>query len=257
MGQSSFKLVKWYADVIDHKGDGLIAYKAKLSWKSLKVGYEGLIPVGNCKLKSNHRFGRITSPEVGETSMLWKTNQFIGTWRATAPSIKKYLQDSVSGSVTWDCYQPRSHVEVIIGNSRLEGEGYAEKLEATIPPWELPIEKLYWGRYGSERNALVWIQWIGQEPLQLILFNGKEESDGKITSDSVQFGETSLRLPRNTIRKGTLGEIVMSGVKRMARYFPSRILNAQEEKWSGFTDLLVKGNIIDRGSVIHEQVVWP
>lgn len=69
--------------------------------------------------------------------------------------IQARIFDSEEGHLDWKCYQPASKVKLKIKDQVLEGSGYAKQLIITIPPWEIPMNELRWGRFGSGENKMV------------------------------------------------------------------------------------------------------
>jgi hypothetical protein len=76
--------------------------------------------------------------------------------------------------------------------SRLAGGGYAEWVELRVPPWQLPIEALRWGRFLSPSTSLVWLDWEGTHPLRLIIRNGASVSP-------LDIGDAVVRMDGGTL----------------------------------------------------------
>jgi hypothetical protein len=166
-----------------------------------------------------------------------------GSWQALDPPVSQTLYDS-DGTVEWECCQPRGRAEVRIGHERLRGLGYVERLTMTVPPWRLPIEELHWGRLLTEAGSLVWIDWRGPRPLQLVFRNGAEAEPALLAR---------LELDRGLVlRDGALGKTALAIVPQVGRLFPWRILRVQETKWRS-------RGVLDgmSGWAIHEVVRWP
>lgn len=53
---SSFRLTKWYLDVLESSGRGMIAYQADLSWGKVSLHYDGIVPIGNAGFRSTGSF---------------------------------------------------------------------------------------------------------------------------------------------------------------------------------------------------------
>ncbi|HEY8131907.1 MAG TPA: hypothetical protein VII12_08435, partial [Thermoanaerobaculia bacterium] len=108
--------------------------------------------------------------------------------------------------------------------------------------WDLPIDELRWGRFGGDEVSLVWIQWKGARPLDLLLVDGRRvdhssDLDLSIEGDSV-------------IRSAALSETLAS----MIPLVPKRLLKAQETKWRGRGTVRRRNAVVDRGWAIHELV---
>ncbi len=140
----------------------------------------------------------------------------------------------------------------------MQGLGYVERLEMTIAPWKLPIDELRWGRFLSDSDSLVWIDWKGSHSCRIVLQNGILSSatnigDGEITLS----GNSSLRIAEgDLLRKGALGKTALAIIPGLKRLFPSKILNVQECKWRSRAELRCADSC-SSGWAIHEVVKWP
>jgi hypothetical protein len=254
---TSFLLSKWYLDVVDRSGNGLIAYQADLSWGRLRLRYDGLIPIGQpgFRERGNFRSASAVTESIGLLS--WSADTVSGTWVRRSPEVSHELLHSKEGTVCWRCAQPSSDVCVHMGDQELKGLGYAEKLDLSLAPWRLPIRELLWGRYVSPQHALTWIRWSGPEPRVILFFNGHRVEPIQVTASEISFADYSLRLPSTVVRDGTLGDTVLRGAGRLKALLPRSIFSLREEKWGGPAELW-KGQIkTDTGYVIHERVLWP
>ena len=65
---------------------------------------------------------------------------------ASAPPIHRRLFESADGIVDWTCEMPRARTRI----GEVCGDGYAEVLHMTVPPWKLPIDELRWGRFHGQ-----------------------------------------------------------------------------------------------------------
>ena len=75
--------------------------------------------------------------------------------------------------VRWRCLQPRSRATVNLASGKVvKGLGFLERLDMTLAPWKLPIQELRWGRFLSDRESLVWIDWRGSQACRIVLQNG-------------------------------------------------------------------------------------
>lgn len=252
-----FLMRKWYLDVIDQEGRGLIGYQADIEWRKLKISYDGVIPVGAAGFKAKANFSSRSVITESDHGLEWKSGNVTGNWKRHSPGADVQLLNSPEGSIHWYCLQPSAFAAVNVSGVPLQGMGYAERIEMTIPPWQLPIKELLWGRYVSDHHAIVWIKWIGPDPKQIILHNGLRIEDGLTTTEEISFSGLHLTLPDTLIRKGGLRESVFSGFEKLASWFPNSILSLHEEKWYGRGLLRQGSDVIDEGNVIHEKVVWP
>lgn len=257
MSSQSFKLTKWYFDVLDSTGRGMIGYQADLSWGQVNLTYEGVIPIGPVGFKTSGGFNSQAAVIQSNGQLDWNSKVSTGTWRARSPAVTRQLFHAESGAVNWQCLQPASEAQVSVGAITLNGRGYAEKLEMTLPPWRLPIKELLWGRFVSDHHAVVWIRWNGPEPRIILYSDGALVPNADIDQHEVSFEDYTLTLPRQIIRKGTIGDSLFAGAGKLAALFPSSILAVNEEKWFGSATLKQGTHAVETGSVIHECVRWP
>ena len=259
---SSFLLSKWYLDCVSDDGSAFIAYAASLRWRGLSLNYSSMLlhRPGEAS-KTDTTLQEFSIPEVAGPSLRWSSARLgvAGTWESAAPSFKRTLLQSADGSIEWNCLRPRARSEISFGGRRqLEGLGYAEQLTMTIPPWRLPFEELRWGRFLSETDALVWVNWRGAHVLNLSFHNGVCVEDALVTDNEVAAGETRLTLGENTVlRDGALVETALSTIPGVRGLLPVRVLGTRESKWLSRGLLNRPGAESRTGWTIHEVVRWP
>src|SRR2546423_3960326 len=117
------------------------------------------------------------------------------------PSVQTYAAGIRRRRYRVELFVPRARSEISFGarsgisfGGRLEGLGYAERLTMTIPPWRLPFEELRGGRFLSDGDALVWINWRGAHTLNLSFPNGVCVEDALVKDSEGAAGETRLTL---------------------------------------------------------------
>jgi hypothetical protein len=205
---TSFELRKWYVDCVDEGGNAAIAYWAKLRWRYINLYYR--------TIALNGRERRCSELE-------WRQSVSMD---ASAPPLHRRLYEHADGFVDWLCEMPRAKVRI----GEMRGEGYAELLHMTVPPWKLPIDELRWGRFIGGEKWAVWIEWRGASP------------------QSWTFGDgaPALRLEdQRVLTDRRIGD----AVPLIKWLLPRRIRNARERKWCSRASL---GD--DRGWAIHEIV---
>jgi hypothetical protein len=168
-------LRKWYFDITAPDGSVAIAYWAEVRW-SRWVRY-GSALFRHPSRGAAWRFGVPTEagPAEGPTPLTWNAAELGCRIRLTPllPPSEHRLLDTPPAAVTWRAVAPMADAEFRFSDgSTLAGPGYAEWVELRIPPWQLPIEALRWGRFLSPSTSLVWIDWEGEHPLRLILRDG-------------------------------------------------------------------------------------
>jgi hypothetical protein len=203
--------------------------------------------------KIRHEGGQIflASPQLGVE----------GEWTARAASVERTVYARASGSVVWNCLQPASTVSLKIGEKLLAGMGYAECLTLTLPPWQLPLRNLKWGRFVPERDALTpdalaWIDWKGSYSMRVAVHNGVSDENASIADNEVAWAGGKLRIEEPAeLRAGRLGTTILPAAPSLRRIFPRGLFNVEEKKWRSRGILETEGRE-SRGWVIHETVDW-
>ena len=262
-----FSLVKWYMDCVSDAGEVAILYSARVRWRGIRLAYSNLICTdgANCSSTSSmhsakiHRDGQqifVASSQLG----------LQGQWTARAAPVERTVYACESGSVLWNCLQPAASVCLSAGENRLEGAGYAECLTLTLPPWQLPLRHLQWGRFVSDRDAptsnaltpetLIWIDWKGAYAMSLVVHNGASDESASISTTEVAWGGGILRMEEPfALRVGRLGSTVLPAAPALRRIFPHSLFNIKEKKWRS-RGILETPDHQSRGWVIHETVDW-
>jgi len=181
----------------------------------------------------------------------------LGRWEAdgVAP-VEHTVFENATGSVVWNCLQPRSTAWVRIGERKQRGLGYAERLTVTLPPWQLPMRQLRWGRFVSPEDAVAWIDWQGPYSTSFATHNGRQNMLLSVTETEVELSDGVLRMePGLALRAGRVGSTVLPGARALGRLLPRSLFNIEEQKWRSRGSLQA-GERESRGWVIHEVVHW-
>lgn len=257
----SFLLSKWYLDCVADDGNGVIIYVAELRWNSWRTRYASTLRFSGDTAKSASSLRECSLPESrdGQISLNLPHLGIEGNWKEFAAPIQRTILENSGGAVRWNCLQPGSHVNLTLDRTiKMTGLGYAELLEISIPPWNLPLSELHWGRFVSERETLVWIDWRGSYSHRLVVHNGTEREIALITTEEVRSADSGTRLTfdrRLVLRSGTLGETVFPTLARLATAIPVKMLSICERKWRSRGVLLDQGRTTEAW-VIHEVVKW-
>src|ERR1700682_94788 len=234
--QSNFSLSKWYLDCVSDRGEVFIAYVASLRWQGLLLNYSSTLH-RQCdgQMETDTSLRKSPAPQIAGSSIEWNSLPLnvSGTWTALARPIQRVLLESEAGSIEWNCLQPNAKAEIRIGHGRrMAGLGYVEHLTMSVPAWQLPIKELRWGRFLSNNNALVWIDWDGATRLNLVFHNGVQVKDVRITDHGLEAGEMALVLQEmQVVREGPLIKTALSIIPGIRKLFPFRMLRTYECKW--------------------------
>jgi len=253
---AGFHLSKWYLDYVTDQGDVEIAYTGKVHWGPARLHYSSVLEAVDGRVRERHSLRPQRPPELKNSMVMWpsKALHIDSRWEATAPPVRETIFRSTKGSIEWNCLMPLARA---IARER-SGLGYVEHLEMTIPPWELPIRTLRWGRFTSASDYVIWIDWQGESSRRIVYVNGEIIPCATIEDDRLE-AEDGIRLLMDrslVLRDGPLGTTALSAVPGIRRMFPARLLQTNECKWRSRSRLERKGKNPVEGWAIHEIVSW-
>jgi hypothetical protein len=254
-----FRLTKWYLDCVNGRGEAMIAYWAELRWRRLAVHYASSMMFADGRLyeRSSPRAG--PAPRHSGGLLEWSCDALdaSGTWKsAEQSSVDRVLYRNGGGMLEWRCLQPLAEASVCCFGRRVSGPGYTECLSLTLPPWDLPIEELRWGRAHFPGRWVVWIDWTGPEPRRLVLVDAMEIEGARVTDALVSTPRAAVRLTgRRVLREGPLVGTSAGSVPGVRQALSKAGLLIDEHKWLS-TATLEEGGVTLHGSAIHEVVKW-
>lgn len=254
---SSFSLVKWYMDCVTDQGDTAILYCADLHWRGLSLHYSNVLTLTGQSVASHSSMARssVTSRD-GHIFVDCPALAATGAWQPAAPSVRHTVYQDAAGTVDWNCLQPASTVRIRIDDRELFGLGYAECLTLTIPPWQLPLRQLRWGRFVSATDSLAWIDWQGPHSTSLAVHNGRVLAPTSISDTAIALPNAALYLADSfPLRSGRLGATVFPGAGTLGRLLPSSLREIDETKWRSRATLRTPDRQ-SSGWAIHEVVQW-
>jgi len=254
---SSFSLVKWYMDCVTECGDAAILYCADLHWRGVRLAYSSVLTVHGDLAESHSSMARFgLSATSDEILVEFPRLEVAGSWKADAAPVQRTVYENASGAVEWKCLQPRSLVTLRAGGRELRGFGYAECLTVALPPWQLPMRQLRWGRFVSAEESLAWVDWQGEYSTSFAMHNGRACETLAVSDSEVAIPGATLRMEESfSLRAGPLGTTVLPGAPALGKLLPRSLRNIEEQKWRSRGTL----NAQDRSShgwVIHEVVHW-
>lgn len=256
---------KWFLDCITDDGDAFIFYSGKLTWMGFQVPYTSHLMYKSDSGSDNKVWLRKTTPpKRSGDQIVWrdKRTHVEGLWFANAPPLRARLVDEENGYLDWDCWQPRSKVELNIGGNIYSGTGYAEELTMTIPPWFIGMNSLRWGHSATGEDCAVWIQIKGRQKKQWVWLNGNKCDRTEITDSALGFADEdkALSLSRKVSLESEnkiLNTVVKlsSVVPGFSRVIPYGFLMSEEKKWLSEA-IMRSGNSAQKGKgwAIHELV---
>jgi len=255
-----FYLSKWYCDCVSDDGDAFIGYWARMRWGPVAIAYAATLykPAGDA-IRERYSIRRCAAPTLTEDELLWECERLglRAAWRLQVPAIERRLLDTAEGAVTWRCHVPSARARIdLAGVGQMSGLGYAEQLDLSIKPWRLPFDELYWGRFLSPEDTVVWIEWQGEEPRRWIFHNDVELPGSSLGARCLELeGDRGIVELEDgcVLREGRLASTATGGLPGAALWLPGRIRHAHETKWLSRGSL----NTATRSSsgwAIHEVV---
>jgi hypothetical protein len=253
-----FHLTKWYLDVADAQGAVYIGYHASLRWRSLRLdGHHHLWHHADGRVNSHGGLTTQPGPVWETTTRLgWQSAGISGTWDALADGLVEELFSSDEGAISWHCTQPKALAQVHSPEGAVAGWGYTERLEISVPVWQLPFQVLYWGRCHSANHYVVWIKWDGATHQQLTWHNGIRGTDLALSADHALGEDFCVQLLNPMcLRRGVLAASVLKPFARVSRLLPPAAAMAEERKWYSRGRIQTAAGI-EPAITIFEEVRW-
>jgi hypothetical protein len=261
---SRFSLSKWYLDCVTDEGEAFVGYSATLRWKALSLEYSSFLlrrVTGEIRAKATLRRGK--HPVISGDIVLWDcpSLKLKGSWTARQQPISRTVFRASDTPLEWSCLQPRAMAEISVGDiGTFKGFGYVDYLNVPTQPWKLPLDELRWGRYLSDKDSVIWMDFKGPFPETLVFHNGALCDDGRVTDSEIDLGSRrQLLLFEDTqaLREGVLASTALSAIPGINKVLPERMLNTEERKWRSRGILKEGDSILGTGWTIHEVVRWP
>ncbi|MDZ4756461.1 MAG: hypothetical protein SGJ11_18465 [Phycisphaerae bacterium] len=260
----TFRLEKWFLDVLGTQGDLSIIYAADVAFAGVRVGVNALTEYTTGEGVSDHSsLVGARLPERTKDGVRWSNDRLLaeGLWqgfRGAFPERTLYAADGKS--IRWECVAPAAAAQVSTPRGIFTGTGYVERLQLTLEPWRLPISTLRWGRFSTGARSVVWIQWRGAHPIDLVIVDGVERSAVAIDEHHVTWENGAIRLqsPR-TLRDAPIGTGALSWIPRLANALSIPLLKVHETKWLSAATLEdgTEPDTREDGFALHELVRFP
>jgi hypothetical protein len=170
------------------------------------------------------------------------------------PAFHHRLLETSDGAIDWYCEIPRAEVRLCAGDTRLEGVGYAERIEMSLLPWRIPANEIRWGRFLANDTSIVWIDWRGDFPQQLLFRNGRPAPVTTISEETIHSGDAvtlSLHDAR-VISADALGGLLAP--LETLRPLLAPIARTQQTRWLSRGELHDSAAASRAGWALHELV---
>jgi hypothetical protein len=235
----------------------VILYSAAALWRGMGLSYCSYLHADGTRNKSGAVMREaMVATEDARIVVNSPDLRVSGEWAQEKRSFKATIFENEAGAIVWDCLQPGAKARIRIGKRALTGLGYAEMLTMTLPPWQLPMRHLKWGRFVSERDAVAWIDWLGPYSRRLVIHNGRPCEAASVSDTTVTMDGSELRMDDALpLRRGPVGRTMIPGARALAKFFPKSMLNVEEQKWRS-KGTLVTSEGESHDWVIHEAVDW-
>jgi hypothetical protein len=255
-----FELKKYYFDCITNNKSAFIGYAAKVRYGFLRFNYGTIIIKEKNKKeyqKQCFSFGKI---KYQKNRILWKNNQLNlnAVWANSNKIKKKKLFNNKEGIIEWQCLKPNAKAKIDINGKKFNGRGYVEKLHLTIPPWKLPFNKLYWGRFISDnkKDYRIWISWFGKTNKNWLFLN-KGISNCIIKEGFIEGKNEKLILKKiGTIKSGNVLNSLLKNFYFLSFLFPRNSQKIIENKYLSKGMLISLDKKKKYGVCINELVKW-
>jgi hypothetical protein len=254
-------LTKWYFDCVAPDGRVVIGYWAALSWRQLEWNWQNVVlhEPGRAPVRRSSLV-RAPPPAVAGESITWSAPALrcrIEVASRQRPIEQRLLEDE-TGVVEWRVEAPAARVSVDLGGSApVQGPGYVERIQLTVPPWRLPIRELRWGRWidAAAGRSVVWIDWRGETPRTWVFVDGVLAPAATVADERVRAGAVDLVLgDSRTLEAQSFTEITAS-IPLLHSVVPKAILALRQTRWCSLGTLREGDTAPRTGHAIHELVV--
>lgn len=257
---SNFLISKWYLDCTGDDGTVFIGYSAAAKWKMLSFHFSSVLlryPDNRTYEKTSWTKG--TLPECDGTTFYWspRSLKVEASWENLLKPIERPLYKDDEGEIYWSCLAPKARAHVALeGFPAIAGLGYVECLKLSIVPWRLPMNELRWGRFLTDQDSLVWIDWTGRTQKTLVLHNCSESAPAHATDNEVAAdGGLKLSLVQQAVvRSGPIVSSVVPNIRGLKWMLPFGISRMHECKWLSKGILVMPDSPARSGWSIHEVV---
>lgn len=254
---TSWNLRKWYLDCVSADGTVWIGYAGELRWGAISLSFAASLIFDGVRSISSTTLRRCEEPRFSDGRLRWSCAPLAVAAEASARAASASSGTELYPGLRWQCLVPAADVTVNAGGRNITGRGYAELLEMSVPPWDLPIHELRWGRMIGDATSLAWIQWSGGHPLNLVFRDGVQETCDAITDEEIRLADGTRLTMReaSSIRSDRLGT-TLRPLQPIVSLLPTLFTRTIERKWRSRGKVSSNGRPDDEGWVIHELITF-
>jgi hypothetical protein len=246
-------------DCVDHEGGAVIAYWTSLAWRGMALTWHSVTRFAADGSHTAHTSVRpCDAPAVGRGTIIWKAPR-LRCGFTMSPIQPTMAPVSLLDGVEWTCVAPASSVSVTLpGTGPVHGTGYAERIVMRVPPWQLGIHQLRWGRWISldASRSAVWIGWTGDAPRTLVFVDGQGATNALIADDNIDGGGAALALGKRRVLLDRALSRTLGRMPMLKAAVPRSLLALRETKWLRNGTLRVGRAPPIAGTAIDEVAVF-
>jgi len=259
-GRTSYRVEKYYADVITKDGNGAFFSAVKANVNGRRV----VSVATNTYTARGSSNGSQMMKEV-DISLLPDSLTFTGF-----PGVKgslhltKYarsrryeIHKSDNGSVTWEIIAFPCDAQARVDGTDLVGIGYADRIVQTVPQSSLPFETQWRGRTATDSMSFAWLIWEGPYPRSVGLINGVSVSKMSVTDSSVVLGDYEILHTDSRVLSEMAGSQIPTMQDRSANELHYHGDRSQDERrWLSRSTIkrISTGEMIGSTWTIHERI---
>ena len=255
MAPGGFAFTKWYFDCLDREGRLAICYWTLLQWRRLRIAWSGVtLCAPGERARTRSSVVPCPGPVTAGALTQWSCRRLRCDVELSGGTGPMASQQLASGLV-WSCVAPAANAIVRGDDTRMHGTGYAERIELSVPPWQLGIERLRWGRWigdGATRSV-VWIEWNDSPQQRWVFLDGTRVAAAGVSEDTVSAGAATLHLGDPTVMIDRRLGATVRKVPALRAVAPRWLLAGHEQRRTR-TGTLRDGAAVTHGTIVDELV---
>ena len=257
MTRGSFAFTKWYIDCLDANGSLVILYWTSLEWRRLRLTWHSVTHALNGAAPRTRSSIVACDPPVEASGKIRWSSKRLRCEADLHSGAAGIATQELAPGVFWTCAAPAARTTVRLGDTVFHGTGYAEHVRLEVPPWQLGIQQLRWGRWIGDDAArsLVWIEWHGDKDRRWVFLDGLVSDTRRIEERSVVAGNATLALDAGTVVIDRPVGGVISRIAPLRAIAPRWLMAARETRRTRHGTLSDRG-IETRGTAVDEVVAF-
>jgi hypothetical protein len=250
-----FAFTKWYIDCLDANGSLVILYWMSLEWRRLRLTWHSVTQSAPGAAPRTRSSIVACEPPVEAAGKIRWSSKRLHCEADLHTGVAAIATQELAPGVLWTCAAPAARTTIRLGDTVFRGTGYAEHIRLEVPPWQLGIRRLRWGRWIGEGAArsVVWIEWNGDSDRRWVFLDGLARDTGRVDERSVVAGNATLALDDGTVVIDRRVGGVISRVAPLRAIMPRWLMAARETRRTR-TGTLSDGRTETRGTAVDEVV---